>query len=74
MEYTLIGIDGNAFAILAYVKKAMKREGYSQVEIDKYYNEATSGDYNKLLSDSIDKLHEVNLRKRERESKESYEL
>lgn len=65
MEYTLVGVDGNAFAIIGYVKKAMKREGYSQEAIDNYTNKATEGDYNNLVSVSVDQIHEVNRKRRE---------
>jgi hypothetical protein len=46
----LVGEDGNAFGILAKVMKALKKEGCSPEEIQKYKTEATSGDYDHLLS------------------------
>ncbi len=49
MKYTLIGVDGNAYAIMGYTAKAMRREGFSKEEIDKMYEEAKSGDYDNLL-------------------------
>ena len=61
-KYSLIGIDGNAFCIMGYVSKAMRRTGYSKEEIDKYLSEAQSGDYSNLVavsSDQIDKVNEV---------------
>lgn len=42
--------DGNAFVIMGRVAKALKRAGYSQEEIKRYIDEATSGDYNHLLA------------------------
>lgn len=45
----LVGEDGNAFAIMGRVGKALRRAGYTQEEIDEYQNEATSGDYDNLL-------------------------
>ena len=45
----LVGEDGNAFAILGKCRMAMKRAGCSQEEIDLFYKEATSGDYDHLL-------------------------
>jgi hypothetical protein len=45
----LIGEDGNAFAIIGKVNKAMRKVGYSQEEIKKYNDEAMSGDYDNLL-------------------------
>ena len=46
----LIGEDGNAFAILGKVTKAMKRAGYSQDEVKEYQAKAMSGDYDHLLA------------------------
>jgi hypothetical protein len=45
----LVGEDGNAFAIMARVSSALKEAGVPQEEIDKYYEESTSGDYDNLL-------------------------
>ncbi|MEJ2658842.1 MAG: hypothetical protein P8012_16920 [Desulfobacterales bacterium] len=49
----LIGQDGNAFAIMGSVKQALKRAGADKQYIDEYLNEATSGDYNHLLTVSM---------------------
>jgi len=45
----LIGEDGNAFMILGKTIRALRRAGYTQAEIDRYRNAATSGDYDHLL-------------------------
>lgn len=45
----LTGVDGNAFFIIGTMKKALRRAGISQAEIDKFQEEATSGDYDHLL-------------------------
>ena len=45
----LVGEDGNAFAIMGSVKKALRRAGADQEYIDRYLNAATSGDYDHLL-------------------------
>lgn len=45
----LIGTDGNAFAILGKVKKAMKAASLTKIQIDEFQNEAMNGDYNHLL-------------------------
>ena len=50
----LIGEDGNAFAIMGKVVKAMKTAGYSQGEIKEYQTKAMSGDYNHLLATTMD--------------------
>mgnify|MGYP001585154738 CR=1 FL=1 len=41
--------DGNAFAILRRVRKAMRRAGISEEEITEFSHEAMSGDYDHLL-------------------------
>ena len=50
----LVGEDGNAFAILGRVQKAMRRAGVAKSDIDAYVKEATSGDYNHLLFVTIE--------------------
>ena len=49
MKYSLCGVDGNAFAIMGYTSRALKREGLRGL-IDKMRGEATSGDYYDLIS------------------------
>jgi len=45
----LAGEDGNAFAIMGRVTKALKRAGASPDYVKRYQDEATSGDYDHLL-------------------------
>lgn len=45
----LVGTDGNAMAIMGTVSGAMRRGGCTKEEIDKYLEDAMSGDYNNLL-------------------------
>ena len=49
----LIGHDGNAFSIMGRVKKALLNAGADKEYIDQYLGEATSGNYNHLLSVSM---------------------
>ncbi len=49
IQVRLVGEDGNAFAILGRVSKALKRAGVDRSDIDKFMAEAMSGDYNHLL-------------------------
>lgn len=49
----LSGHDGNAFAILGRTQKALRRAGVSQEEIERYEEEATSGDYDHLLQTTM---------------------
>jgi len=44
----LVGEDGNAFAILGRVRKALKRAGHGSAG-DEFTAEATSGNYDHLL-------------------------
>lgn len=46
----LTGEDGNAFFIIGRTTRAMKRGGVSADEIKSFMEEATSGDYDHLLS------------------------
>ena len=49
IEVELIGHDGNAFAIMGKVTKAMKRANIDKSVIEEYKKEATAGDYDSLL-------------------------
>ena len=60
MKYNLVGIDGNAFSVMWYVREAMRKEGYSIEERKAYTDDATSGDYNHLLVVSIDMINKLN--------------
>ena len=44
----LTGTDGNAFAVLGKVIKALKQAGHAELATQ-YTKEATSGDYDNLL-------------------------
>ena len=46
----LVGQDGNAFNLLGLCLRAMRRAKLSKEEQDAFYKEATSSDYNHLLS------------------------
>jgi hypothetical protein len=54
INVSLIGHDGNAFAIMGAVTKAMRRAGVSREEQDEYFKEATAGDYNQLLATTME--------------------
>lgn len=47
-KYSLVGVDGNAFSVMGYTSRALRREGLRDL-VDKMHEEATSGDYNNLL-------------------------
>ena len=46
----MIGEDGNAFAIMGRVQRAMRKGGCTSDELNEFINDATSGDYDHLLS------------------------
>ena len=63
MKYDLVGVDGNAYSVMAYVLRAMKECKMSKEEQSDYQTKAMSGDYNNLLAVSvemIDKCNEIN--------------
>lgn len=49
IKLTLVGLDGNAFALMGAFQRQARREKWSQTEIDDVLNRAQSGDYNNLL-------------------------
>ena len=49
IEVQLSGNDGNAFAIMASVRSALKSAGATEAEISLYTQESMSGDYDNLL-------------------------
>jgi len=49
----LIGSDSNPFAIMGKVKQALKKAGADQEYIEQYITEATSGDYDNVLTVTI---------------------
>lgn len=50
VNLTLVGVDGNPFAIMGAFSQQAKKEGWSEQEIETVIEEATSGDYDNLLS------------------------
>jgi hypothetical protein len=49
IKVQLVGQDGNAFAIMGAVSKALRSGGVSSEEINEFTTESMSGDYNHLL-------------------------
>ena len=48
-KFTLVGVDGNAFCIIGYTARALKRAGLRD-KVDQLYEEAKSGDYYNLIA------------------------
>ena len=45
----MVGEDGNALSILGRASRAMRKEGWTKHQIDRFVDEATSGDYNNVI-------------------------
>ena len=49
VQLDLIGLDGNAFAVLGAWRRAAQKQGWTLAEITLVIDEATKGDYDHLL-------------------------
>jgi hypothetical protein len=56
-EVELVGEDGNAFAIMGKVSRAIRKAGGSEEDVKVYQEEAMSGDYNNLLQVTMKTVH-----------------
>jgi len=54
----LVGEDGNAFAILGTFRRAAKAAGWTREEIGAVMDEATGGDYDRLLATIAEHVEE----------------
>ena len=59
-KYTLVGVNGNAFAVMGYVIRCMEKEGRSIEQIEEYRKDATSSNYDHLLSVSVAMITKLN--------------
>ena len=59
-KYSLVGTDGNAFAVMGRVRSWMQKEGLTIAERDAYMEEAMSGDYSHLLRVSMAMVEKLN--------------
>jgi hypothetical protein len=53
IEVQLTGTDGNAFAVLGKVERALRKGGATEAQVDEFLAEATSGDYDHLLQTAM---------------------
>ena len=53
VDFSLLGIDGNAFVIVGAFSNAAKKHGFDSGEINQVLEEAKSGDYDHLLQTII---------------------
>lgn len=58
-KYMLVGVNGNAYAVMAYTARALKNEGLRNL-VDEMHQKATSGDYNNLLCVCMDYVDMAN--------------
>lgn len=49
IEVQLTGTDGNAFAVMGAVQRAMRKHPEAKNDVAEFQKEAMSGDYNHLL-------------------------
>jgi len=61
-EYTLSGVDGNAFAIMGYTQKAMREQKFSKEEIDEMLKKAMSSNHDNLICVCMEYLEKCNER------------
>lgn len=54
VKVKLVGEDGNSFAIMGRVVRALRRAGHGREVIKAYQNEAMSGDYDHLLTTTLE--------------------
>jgi hypothetical protein len=54
LNLNFFGQDGNAFALLGYFRRKAKQAGWTSEEIKKATDEATSGDYEHLITYLMD--------------------
>ena len=54
IEVKLSDNDGNCFAVMGAVKKALRKNNVPQEEINLYLEQAMSGDYNQLLRTTME--------------------
>jgi hypothetical protein len=50
VKLQLVGLDGNAFALMGEFSKRARKEGWTKEEIDIVLKECMSGDYDHLVS------------------------
>jgi hypothetical protein len=58
VNLSLVGVDGNAYAILATFTRQAKKENWSQQEIELVMEEAQSKDYDHLLNTILNHCQE----------------
>ena len=60
VKLTLVGLDGNAFALMGAFKKAAREQGWTAPEIDIVIQACMAGDYDNLLTVLMEHTEEPN--------------
>lgn len=50
VDGNLIGVDSNAFSVIGYTTKQLRRGGWPREDVDKVSRIAMSGDYDNVLA------------------------
>ena len=52
-QISLVGLDGNVFSVMGAVSKALRKAGWSKLQIEEYARQAMSSDYDNALRVSM---------------------
>ena len=55
----LVGSDGNAFAVVGAVRRALHAHGVSKEKVTEFVDEAMSGDYEHLLATVMETVNVI---------------
>ena len=66
-KYTLVGVDSNALSIVAYTKRAMIKENFTDKERKEMIDKALKGDYNNVINTCMDYIDLCNKRAKEKD-------
>lgn len=58
-KYNLVGVDGNAFMVMGYVRRALIESGHGD-KVAEYFAKAKSGNYDNLVAVSLDYIDIAN--------------
>lgn len=70
--YSLVGVGGNAFAIIGYITRIMRRNHLPKERINDYVNKAMSGDYDNVIQQSLEIVDELNALNPDADDEEDY--
>lgn len=57
VKLQLVGLDGNAYALMGAFQKQARREGWTKEEIEEVLTECKSSDYDHLLVTLMEHTH-----------------